>query len=133
MEITGSSISIPRNFLFLHKLPARFEMLVIARGAAFKESTAYEVELLGQRLVLRSKVELKPGTKYELEKENALVFRIVKEKHSENDNISDRHIASETIKEAYSDFENLSFQSFYGMTNLDLLSLKAIEEEGYSV
>lgn len=83
MEISGQRLSIPRNFLFLHRLPARFEILVVARGAQMPKGTAFELEIQGQRLVLHSKIDLKVGARYELEKVSAFEFRILNEKAEE--------------------------------------------------
>ncbi len=80
MEISGQRISLPRNFLFLNRLPARFEILVIAKGATLPKGTAFELEIQGQRLVLQSKIELKVGARYDLEKISALEFKILAEK-----------------------------------------------------
>lgn len=85
MEIAGQHLSIPRNFFFLHRLPSRFEILVVARGAATEKGTAFELEIAGQRLVLHSRIELKVGARYELEKASALEFRILSEKKAEKE------------------------------------------------
>jgi hypothetical protein len=80
MEISGQRLFFPPNFKFFHRLPARFEILVIARGANKQGSTVFEVEISGQRLALPSRVALIPGKRYELEKISELEFRIVREK-----------------------------------------------------
>lgn len=83
MEISGQRLSIPRNFFFLNRLPARFEILVVAKGATLARGTAFELEIQGQRLVLHSKIDLKVGARYDLEKISALEFKIVSEKPEE--------------------------------------------------
>jgi hypothetical protein len=80
MEISGQRLFLPPNFRFFHRLPARFDILVIARGADKKGSTVFEVEINGQRLALPSRVALIPGKRYELEKVSEFEFRIVREK-----------------------------------------------------
>lgn len=79
-EISGQKLLLPPNFRFFHRLPARFEILVIARGANRQGSTVFEVEISGQRLALPSRVALVPGKRYELEKISEFEFRIVREK-----------------------------------------------------
>jgi hypothetical protein len=79
MEIGGNHLVFPRNFLFLNRLPARFEILVIGKGAITPQGTAYELEVAGQRIVLKSQIELRPGKKYQLEKVSVREFRISKE------------------------------------------------------
>lgn len=80
MQIAGQKLFFPANFRFFNRLPSRFEILVIARGAETRRGTAFEIEIAGQRLVLPSRVALKPGARYELEKVSNLEFRIVSEK-----------------------------------------------------
>ena len=80
MEISGQRLFFPPNFRFFQRLPARFEILVIARGANRQGNTVFEVEIAGQRLALPSRVPLLPGRRYELEKITELEFRIVREK-----------------------------------------------------
>lgn len=79
MKIVGEKLLLPRNFEFFRRLPSRFEILVVGKGAVRPEGSAFEVEILGQRLTLKSIVDLKPGARYELEKQSAMEFRIVRE------------------------------------------------------
>lgn len=80
MEIAGQRLFFPPNFRFFHRLPARFEILVIGQGASRTGGTVFEVEIAGQRLALPSRVALVPGRRYELEKISEFEFRIVEEK-----------------------------------------------------
>ena len=83
MKIVGEKLLLPRNFEFFRRLPARFEILVVGKGAVRPDGSAFEVEILGQRLTLKSKVDLKPGARYALEKQSAVEFRIVRETEPE--------------------------------------------------
>lgn len=79
MQIFPDRLVFPRNFRFFNRLPARFEILVVDRGAKTTRGTVFELELVGQRLALPSKAELKVGMRYELEKISATEFRILRE------------------------------------------------------
>jgi len=79
LQIFPDRLVFPRNFLFFNRLPARFEILVVDRGAKTPRGTVFELELAGQRLALPSKAELKVGGRYELEKISATEFRILRE------------------------------------------------------
>jgi hypothetical protein len=79
MKIVGEQLVLPRNFEFFRRLPSRFEILVIGKGAIRAEGSTFEIEIMGQRLTLRSKVDLKAGARYELEKQSATEFRIARE------------------------------------------------------
>jgi len=85
VQISGKRLFFPRNFRFLERLPARFDLTVIKRGVSGPKETgsAYEVRVMGQPLVIRSKVELKEGARYELEKKGPLEFSIISEKAQE--------------------------------------------------
>lgn len=133
MEIRGQSLSIPRNFFFLNRLPARFEILVVGRGVTSAKGTAFELEIQGQRLMLHSKVDLKPGARYELEKISALEFRILTEKLEEKKEpaaeireAAARAKPSETEAAAY-----LQAQSDANST--DVLALKVLADSGRKI
>jgi len=79
MKIVGEQLVLPHNFEFFRRLPSRFEILVIGKGAIRAEGSTFEIEIMGQRLTLRSKVDLKPGARYELEKQSVTEFRISRE------------------------------------------------------
>jgi len=83
MEIAGQRLYLPPNFNFLARLPARFEILVLARGATTGKTTAFELQIAGQSIVLKSETSLKVGARYELEKISATEFRILAEKKDE--------------------------------------------------
>ncbi|MBS0618156.1 MAG: hypothetical protein JSR44_08205 [Spirochaetes bacterium] len=84
MEIAGQRLYLPQNFNFLARLPARFEILVLARGATSGKTTAFELQIAGQSIVLKSETPLKIGARYELEKISATEFRILDEKKEES-------------------------------------------------
>lgn len=79
MEIFPERLLFPRNFRFFHKLPARFEIHVVGKGARTAQGVVFELELAGQRLALPSRADLKIGARYELEKISGMEFRIVRE------------------------------------------------------
>lgn len=124
MQISGQRLFFPKNFQFLQRLPQRFELLVIARGATNQNGSAFEVKVLGQSLVIRSKVALKEGARYELEKTSAIEFRIVAEKKSEIDDSSPRTEKTKTTVIP----ENLLPLS--GATLPEMLAVKILINEG---
>ncbi|MBV6494143.1 MAG: hypothetical protein LDLANPLL_02169 [Turneriella sp.] len=134
MEILGRHLTLPHNFLFLHRLPARFEVIVVGRGATFANGTAFELEILGQRLVLRSKIELKLGARYELEKVDSLNFRILTEKTDEKNTLRE---SDESLPQARKENEQLVsldyFQNFPEATIFDLFALKILEESAQKI
>lgn len=133
MEISGQRLSIPRNFFFLNRLPARFEILVVGKGAQMPKGTAFELEILGQRLVLQSKIDLKVGARYELEKISAMEFKILAEKNEE----SRERPATETRSEAARKSETIQAETFFrgdgAFPPADLLALKVLADSGRSV
>lgn len=78
VEIAGQKLFLPANFAFLRRLPARFEILVIGRGAEKSGLIAFELEVQGQRMVLKSGVDLKIGARYELEKVNETQYKLLR-------------------------------------------------------
>lgn len=130
MEISGQRLSIPRNFLFLNRLPARFEILVVARGAQVPKGTAFELEIQGQRLVLHSKIDLKVGARYDLEKISAFEFRILNEKAEEKREslpVEVNNPRREKISEA--DAAQI-LQPESTAAYADLLALRVLEDSG---
>ena len=87
--IISDSVLFPRNLAFFQRLPARFEILVLARGEKTANGTFYELQVAGQKLTLLSKVDLKNGSRYELEKTGDLTFRIAREKPFEDEMTGD--------------------------------------------
>ena len=83
--LISDSVLFPRNLAFFQRLPARFEILVLARGEKTANGTFYELQVAGQKLTLLSKVDLKNGSRYELEKTGDLTFKIVRENFLESE------------------------------------------------
>jgi hypothetical protein len=134
MEISGQRLSIPRNFFFLNRLPARFEILVVAKGAPLAKDTAFELEIQGQRLVINSKIDLKVGARYELEKISALEFKIVGEKAEEQKAAAAASLPPEKILKNDTGEEALGFfmpESRAAYT--DLLALKVLADSGRDI
>ncbi len=132
MEIAGQRLFFPPNFRFFHRLPSRFEILVIARGASRQGSTVFEVEIAGQRLALPSRVALVPGRRYELEKISELEFRIVRE--SPGAEKESQQAAGATDKKEAATPENLSALVNVASFSLsELAILRLLEEAGGSV
>jgi hypothetical protein len=127
MEIAGQHLSIPRNFLFMHRLPARFEIFVVARGAVTTKGTAFELEIAGQRLVLHSRIELKVGARYELEKVSALEFRILGEKKSDKE-VHDAPSEADTTMEKSGEDAIRFLALGHQLSPHDLLALKVMED-----
>lgn len=132
MEISGQRLFFPPNFRFFNRLPARFEILVIARGANKQGSTVFEVEIAGQRLALPSRVALVPGKRYELEKVSELEFRIVREKA-----VTEKE--AEQLPRLREPNEVATQSTDAGIPNItpfslgELAILRLLEEEGRSV
>jgi hypothetical protein len=133
MEISGQRISLPRNFLFLNRLPARFEILVIAKGATLPKGTAFEVEIQGQRLVLQSKIELKAGARYDLEKISALEFKILAEKGDDSREKTDAGLRTEPQRKQTNAESTGFFIPDTKTTAQDLLALKVLADSGRRV
>lgn len=129
MQVTGQSLLFPSNFRFFAKLPARFEILVLSRGAQTKNGVGFEVEILGQRLMLRSKVELRLGARYELEKSSGFEFRIVGEKES-NASVEKK---IDVLKSAKSEKIELVSEEIFPQqiqpSLAEIISLKILEDE----
>jgi len=132
MEILGQRLFFPPNFRFFNRLPARFEILVIARGANKQGSTVFEVEIAGQRLALPSRVPLLPGKRYELEKITELEFRIIREiEVSEKD--SERNFPPRKAGETAPVPREEGFAPMTQMSLSELAILRLLEESGRSV
>ena len=133
MKIIGEKLVLPRNFEFFRRLPARFEILVIAKGAVRPDAATFEIEIQGQRLTLRSKVDLKPGARYELEKQSVTEFRITRETDSESAIVT-RRVADRASAEARDKSDNLQLL-FDGpnLTATDLWKVQAFAEAGGEV
>lgn len=133
MKIVGEKLVLPRNFEFFRRLPARFEILVIAKGAVGPDATTFEIEIQGQRLTLRSRVDLKPGARYELEKQSVTEFRIARETESEPA-YSGRRVAERAATEAGEARENLQpLPDAAGLAAADLWKIHAFAEAGREV
>lgn len=132
MEISGQRLFFPPNFRFFHRLPARFEILVIARGANRQGNTVFEVEIEGQRLALPSRVPLLPGRRYELEKITELEFRIVREKEvSEKE--SERDVQPRKAGEAAPVAREEIVAPISQFSLAELAILRLLDESGRSV
>jgi hypothetical protein len=129
VKVVGEQLVLPRNFEFFRRLPARFQILVIGKGAVRPEGTTFEIEIMGQRLTLRSKIELKPGNRYELEKKSVTEFRIARE--IEKDSPGESFSATVTTKKL-ADIENVpSFAMRFDGVSVsphDLLQVRDLEE-----
>ncbi len=130
MQIFPDRVVFPRNFRFFNRLPARFEILVVDRGAKTARGTVFELELAGQRLALPSKAELKVGTRYELEKISATEFRILREVEDGKKNAD-----SDTVRNAPSAEPRQADGADYLSTHLaadhvDLLAVQLLSGEG---
>lgn len=133
MKIVGEQLVLPRNFEFIRRLPARFEILVIGKGAVRPEGSTFEIEIMGQRLTLRSKVDLKPGARYELEKQSATEFRISREianQHADVDQAREGRAERATPEKAQQPLFNFDAAN---MTPQDLWKLQAFTESGAEV
>lgn len=133
MEIAGHKLFLPANFSFLRRLPSRFDISVLSRGAEKSGLIAFELEVQGQRIVLKSGVELKVGARYELEKINETQFRIVRllaeaEQVPETSPPALKASHSPDFREA---FPLLSGQA--GLLPQDLLAIHLLEEEGQGI
>lgn len=133
MEISGQRLSIPRNFFFLNRLPARFEILVVGKGAQMPKGTAFELEILGQRLVLQSKIELKVGARYELEKISAMEFKILAEKNDESREKPATETHSEPARKSEAEAAQSFLQGGAAFSAADLLALKVLADSGRAV
>ena len=133
MEISGQRLSIPRNFFFLNRLPARFEILVVARGANTPKGTAFELEIYGQRLMLHSKVDLKVGARYELEKASALEFKILSEKTEEIKEQSAPELPVSREKNTRETDAAGFFLPQVGTAYSDLLALRVLADAGKKI
>lgn len=128
MQIFPDRLVFPRNFRFFNRLPARFEILVVDRGAKTARGTVFELELGGQRLALPSKAELKVGGRYELEKVSATEFRILREVDAEKKSIENAPTEKPlNPQQVASGREYLAAHAAAG--SVDLLAVKFISEE----
>lgn len=130
MQVFPDRLVFPRNFRFFNRLPSRFEILVVDRGAKTARGTVFELELAGQRLALPSKAELKVGMRYELEKISATEFRILREVDAEKkttDTEAPRALPQQSARltEA-SDYLSMHVSA----TSPDLLAVKFLSEQG---
>lgn len=129
MQVLGQSLLFPTNFRFFAKLPVRFEILVLSRGAQTKNGVGFEVEILGQRLMLRSKIELKLGARYELEKSSPFEFRIVAEK--EPNGTTEKKLGD--LQGAKNERVELAYEELFTQQTqpslAEILSLKILEDE----
>ncbi len=129
MEIRGQNLFLPPNFAFLSRLPARFQILVVGRGAEKNGVPVFEIEIQGQRLALPSRVPLIPGKRYELEKISETEFRIVAEK-SEPEREAAKGISGSKPDEAgFSSVAEL-FAGDSRFSAADLVILRLMEEAG---
>lgn len=129
MKVVGEQLVLPRNFEFFRRLPARFQILVIGKGAVRAEGTTFEIEIMGQRLTLRSKIELKAGNRYELEKKSFTEFRIARE--IEKDSTGESSAVTTTAKKSDAAESPSSFSLRFdgtGVTPQDLLKLNDLGE-----
>lgn len=129
MEIAGQRLFFPRNFLYLSRLPARFEILVVARGAAQPKGVAFELEISGQRLVLNSKAELKVGARYELEKISATEFKLLRQVTEREGETIPSLPVEKNQKDRLSDTNISSIINDVRSLPQDLLALKLIGDE----
>ncbi len=129
MKVVGEQLVLPRNFEFFRRLPARFQILVISKGAVRAEGTTFEIEIMGQRLTLRSKIELKPGNRYELEKKSVTEFRISREieKGAPDEISAGRHQERKTSAATGAMAHVLRFDGS-GVSPGDLLKVQNLEE-----
>lgn len=72
------SIQIPRNFPFIARLPARFQMLVLEENNTTAKGTWYRVKIDGQELTILSRIHLHKGQKYAVEKKSDNELKIAK-------------------------------------------------------
>ncbi|MBL8032095.1 MAG: hypothetical protein JNJ69_00230 [Leptospiraceae bacterium] len=132
MQIGADRLFFPRNFLFFHRLPARFEIGVIARGATIPRGTVFELEVFGQRLALPSKTELKVGARYELEKISAMEFRIVREVGEEKPASAPvETVKTERRPESFAD-GLAAFAQLPSASYSDLLALR-VSDDGHNI
>lgn len=135
MEVFGQKLFFPPNFRFFHRLPARFEIFVVARGAERQGKTVFDIEIAGQRLALPSRVPLVPGRRYELEKISDFEFRIVKEKSAPE---KTEEFAAHAEKNRESSNETAIAQTGFPFSDLvfslsDWAILRSLEDTGRSL
>lgn len=129
MEIAGQKLFLPANFSFLRRLPARFEIIVVGRGAEKSGLIAFELEVQGQRMVLKSGVELKIGARYELEKVNETQFRLLRQ-ITEGEPFSEKPLPGTKTGQA----QNLPAEAHVHLSQShllpqDLVAIKLLERE----
>lgn len=131
MEILPDRFVFPRNFRFFNRLPARFEILVVSRGATTPRGTVYELEVAGQRLALPSKAELKVGMRYELEKISASEFRILREGNEAQKNIAEA--PAQTQRAVQRESAVTVFSTNPAAQPADLIAVKLIADDNVVV
>lgn len=76
------SVKLPHNFQFIHRLPARFKMLVLKIQNHTSKGTWYKVEIDKQQLHILSRRPLQVGEKYVIEKKSSLELNVVEKINS---------------------------------------------------
>lgn len=129
------SIQLPRNFNFISRLPARFNMLVIAKGNVTAKGIWYKVNIGKQELNILSKRELKIGKQYVVEKKSKLEL-VIKEdvksaKQDEGKNSKINSLAENLQSARVNDSSSLFSFSQYSIAlfTAQLISLLYIQEQ----
>ena len=87
-------IQLPRNFIFISKLPLQFKIKVIEKGNTTSHGTWYKVIIEKNELNILSKVALQPGKIYSAEKKTSLSIKLLGEFQEEQKTESNK-IAAE--------------------------------------
>lgn len=128
------SIQLPRNFNFISRLPARFNMLVLSKSNQTEKGIWYKVVIGGQELNILSKRKLEIGKHYVVEKKSKLEL-IVKEDTKATQ--QSKELLSATSSADHSQAQKLyDFSSLFSLSRYDislftahLISLLSVHDE----
>jgi len=134
-------IELPRNFLFIKKLPIKFLLDVLSETNKTSKGIWYKVKINNHQLNILSESKLKIGKKYSIEKQEGTKLKIINEillssEKEEIEKISQKIVSKENLftqEIIKTDYTNMFFADFFTALTVSFMQQNSdninIEEE----